>query len=145
MNAGSAGTQTQAGNTFPLAVNSHQAGNTSSQACSTSLWPGRNAGNAGVQSQAGSTSPRQLVLVHPRQVAPLPSWKATQVVWVLNHRLPALLSSNLMLVLPRQASHRSPRHSPPQRGENTLEDPKLKWVINLSSKPLTQAQRVLTG
>ena len=24
---------------------------------------------------------------------------------------------------------------------NTLEDPNLKWVINLSSKPLTQAQR----
>ena len=31
----------------------------------------------------------------------------------------------------------------PPRGENTLEDPKLKWVINLSRKPLMQAQRSL--
>ena len=38
---------------------------------------------------------------------------------------------------------RSSRHSLPQRGENTLEDLKLKWVINLSSKPLTQMQRSL--
>ena len=30
---------------------------------------------------------------------------------------------------------------PPQNRSNTLEDPNLKWVINLSSKPLTQAQR----
>ena len=28
----------------------------------------------------------------------------------------------------------------PQRGENRLEDPKLKWVINVSIKPLTQSQ-----
>ena len=28
-------------------------------------------------------------------------------------------------------------------GENTLEDPRIKWVINLSIKLLTQAQRSL--
>ena len=38
---------------------------------------------------------------------------------------------------------RSYQHSPLQRGENALEDPKLRWVINFSSKPLTQAQRSL--
>ena len=32
---------------------------------------------------------------------------------------------------------------PPTQGENTLEDPSHKWVINLSSKPLIQAQRSL--
>ena len=30
---------------------------------------------------------------------------------------------------------------PSQNRENIQEDPSLKWVINLSSKPLTQAQR----
>ena len=32
---------------------------------------------------------------------------------------------------------------PPQNRGNTLEDPNPKWVINLSSKPLTQALRSL--
>ena len=32
---------------------------------------------------------------------------------------------------------------PPSQGGNTLEDPSHKWVINLSSKPLTQAQMSL--
>ena len=31
--------------------------------------------------------------------------------------------------------------SPSNQRENTLEDPSHKWVINLSSNPLTQAQR----
>ena len=37
-----------------------------------------------------------------------------------------------------------PRHpalSPSPSNDNSLEDPNPKWVINLSSKPLTQAQR----
>ena len=34
----------------------------------------------------------------------------------------------------------SPRLPSQTRG-NTLKDPNLKWVINLPSKPLTQAQR----
>ena len=37
----------------------------------------------------------------------------------------------------------SSRNSSPERGENKLEDPRLKWVIKLSSKPLTQTQRSL--
>ena len=32
---------------------------------------------------------------------------------------------------------------PLQSGKNTIEDPSHKWVINLSHKPLTQAQRSL--
>ena len=40
-------------------------------------------------------------------------------------------------------SPRSSRHSPPQEDENPIEDPNLKWVINLSSTHLTQAQRSL--
>ena len=39
---------------------------------------------------------------------------------------------------------RSSRGSPPAEG-NTLEDPSHKWAINLSSKPLTEAQRSLLG
>ena len=57
----------------------------------------------------------------------------------------ALFPSQLGSVLSRQTSQAPPASSrnPPQREENTLEDPKLKWVINVSSKPLTQAQRSL--
>ena len=50
---------------------------------------------------------------------------------------------HLMLVSPRQVPPRPPRHSPTHREDNTLENPKIKWVIYLSSKPLTQAQRSL--
>ena len=46
--------------------------------------------------------------------------------------------------LPSQLRHTQPRPSrvPPRQGE-TLKDPSHKWVIKLSSKPLTQAQRSL--
>ena len=64
-------------------------------------------------------------------------------MWALNPRLTALLPMQLGLVTKGRYLLRSSRHSPSQRGENALEDPKLKWVITLSSKPLTQAQRSL--
>ena len=73
------------------------------------------AGQAGAQSQADSTSPQA-----------------------------ARASSPVRARSPMQAPPpRSSRHSPSQGDENAMEDPKLKWVINLSSKPLTQAQRSL--
>ena len=45
------------------------------------------------------------------------------------------------LVLPRKQGLPPPnRHNSPQ-GSSSLEEPNPKWVINLSSKPLTKAQR----
>ena len=97
--------------------------------------------------------PRQLGLISSRQTVLVPSQGGMQAVQALNPRqavfLPrqvALFPRQLGSVLPRQASQAPPtssRNSPPKRGEDTLEAPKLKWVINVSSKPLTQAQRYL--
>ena len=42
-----------------------------------------------------------------------------------------------------QAKSMPSRGSTTSQRENTLEDPSHKWVINLSNKPLTQAQRSL--
>ena len=96
------------------------------QASSTGPQAGRNAGHCR-HSILGWAAllPRHLVLVLPRQVA----------------------------FFPKQWGSVCPRQTPqaplclqgifPPKGENALEDPKLKSVINLSSKPLTQAQRSL--
>ena len=43
----------------------------------------------------------------------------------------------------RQDQSMPSRHSLSNQRDNSLEDPRHKWVINLSSKPLTQAQRLL--
>ena len=68
----------------------------------------------------------------PRQPAPLPKQSAltSRVLVPLSPRLPRQVGRQIML--------NNPWGSP--RG-NSLEDPNPKWVINLSSKPLTQAQR----
>ena len=88
-------------------------------------------------------SPRQSAL--PRQVTPLPRWAvlvpSQEGMQMLNPWLTVLLPRHLGLVLPRQVPLGLPGILP-QR-ENTLEDLKLQWVINLSSKSLTQAQRSL--
>ena len=93
--------------------------------------------------------PRLTVLLTRQTVLDLSKVK----VWVrqvLNPKLTVLLPRQPGLVvllgpgLPMQVPPpRSSRHSPSQGDENTMEDPKLKWVINLSSKPFTQAQRSL--
>ena len=73
----------------------------------------------------------------------LPSQEAMWAAWVLNPRLPVLLPRHLLLVLSRQVPPRSSRNSSPIRGENTPEHTKHYCVINLSSKPLTQAHMSL--
>ena len=95
------------------------------QASSTGPQPGRNADSAGAQSQACSTSSQASRFSSSQAGSTLP--EAVRVSYPL-----AGISNTPM----------SSRNSP-QRGENTQEDPKFKWVINLSSKPLTQAQRSL--
>ena len=80
----------------------------------------------------GEGSFRHQMLVLPRQVTPLHWWAVL---------VPSQEGMQAMQALsPRQGLLGLPGILPP-RGENTLEDPKLKGVINLSSKPLTQAQR----
>ena len=86
--------------------------------------------------------PRQAALV-PRQPALLPRQAAVIT------RQSALTPREL--VLSPQAGRHTVRarannpwgssRLPSQNRGNTLEDPNLKWVINLSNKPLTQAQR----
>ena len=87
-----------------------------------------------------AVNPRQLVALLPRQEAlPQPGRNSGSAS-------PQASSSSppRQVALPRQAPPQSSRNSPPsQRGENTLQDSRLKWVINLSSKPLTRAQRSL--
>ena len=92
----------------------------------------------------------------PRQAALVPSQEGMQVVQALNPRQTALLPRQVVLVFPkygrvqavqalssRQATLQAPPMFSPQRVGNTLEDPMHKWVIILSSKCLTQAQRSL--
>ena len=67
-----------------------------------------------------------------RQPTPLPKQSA------LTPRELALLSSQASQVGRQANSANNPNRSPTG---NSLEDPNPKWVINLSSKPLTQAQR----
>ena len=73
-------------------------------------------------------SPWQVVLV-------LPSQGRVQAVPTLFPRHAVVQATQEPLCLPGIL--------PPQTGGNTLEDPKHKWVIDLPSKPLTQAQRSL--
>ena len=76
--------------------------------------------------------PRQRVLM-PRQPAPLPKQST------LTPRELVLLFLGSLASRWASSANKSQRSS---RG-NSLEDPNPKWVINLSSKPLTQAQRSL--
>ena len=115
--------------------------------------------------------PRQLLLVlpgqvvqalFPRQAALIPSQEGMQAGQVLipsQTAIPQAGSIRSSLpgertcsagTLPRQALVEATQAAPcvfqglsPQRGGNTLEGPGHKWVINLSSKPLTKAQRSL--
>ena len=87
-------------------------------------------GSAGTHPQAGSTSSQA-------NRASLPQAGST--------------SSQASSTSSQASSSRSPKagtpmsssNSPSLRWENTLEEPKFKLVINLSSKPLTQGQRSL--
>ena len=74
----------------------------------------------------------------------LPSQGGAQAVKALNLRLAtfllrqvALFTRQLGSILPGRhhisCTPTSSRNSPPQRGENIVEDPRLKWVINLSN------------
>ena len=88
----------------------------------------------------------------PRQTVVLPSWIARSP-WVAR-LLPRWLGAHLGTGLPRatpQANRASSQEgnttpSTNSRANNnpqgsSMEEPNPKWVINLSSKPLTQAQR----
>ena len=150
MNAGSAAGKPRLAALYPRQSAPPRAVNTSSQVGCASPHPGRNAGNADTQYQTGSTSPQAFNVSSSQagnrssqvgSTSPQPGRNAGNAG--TQFKADSTSPRHLGLVLPRQAPCRSPRHSPPKRGENTLEDPKLKWVVNLSSKLLTQAQRSL--
>ena len=64
----------------------------------------------------------------PRQTAPLPRQSA--------------LTPRVLVLLPQAAQASSQvNNANMSSNDNSLEDPNPKWVISLSSKPLTQAQR----
>ena len=106
----------------------------------------RQEGMQAISSKQAMLLPRQLMSALPRQVPCLPKQPERNAG-------SAGTQSHTASTPPQASSASSPqagsyppissRNSPPQRGENTLEDPRLKGVINLSSKHLTQAQRTL--
>ena len=76
--------------------------------------PGRNAGSVGAQSHTTSTSSQA-----------------------------SGGSSPLTGISPKGSYPHIFQELSPQRREHTLEHPRYKWAINISSKPVTQAQRSL--
>ena len=131
---GSASTQSKVGSTHPYAVS-----------VSPSL-PGR---NASILPQARSASPQSGESVGSASALP---WEGSarplfqlvgQAIQALPPRQAGIIPLNLEAVQATQALPLGLLGVLAQRGENTLEDTRFKWVINISSKPLTKAQRSL--
>ena len=135
--AGSASTPSQEGNKQPRNSAGNAGIHSQQTAPNSPLMPGRSAGSADTLAQADQS-------LSPSQGASALQWGMLLLPWTIQVSL-GNKGRDLEGRYPSSLSHDKPNlyllGVPPNQEENTIEDHSHKWIINLSSKPLTQAQR----
>ena len=151
----------QAGSSQAIQAGSSQAEDVDAKAANTSplAFSTNSQGVSAAAPQAGSSQAFQAgssqaiyTALTPREIAPFHLKLVVPGQKVLMPRQPALLPKQSALthrelaLLPQAAQPSSQvNNANGSHNNNSLEDPNPKWVINLSSKPLTKAQRSVLG
>ena len=145
----------QAGAHLPLREGSTLASQASRQAVTQAVshlpreeaLPPRQAVQSPLTLLQGKTLPRQVTTPSNQAGSQAVTWSGRQSTRCsARHRLPRLLRGTVLpprqtALVPRKTTHLLPLNRLPQGSSS--EDSNPKWVINLSSKPLTPAQKLV--